>query len=53
MSKQEPTLLIKLIQELKDAEKALLVKKDNKLYKNLKKFINTKGKIADMDKEKE
>lgn len=53
MSKDNTTILLQLIEEAKKAEDALLVKKGKNLYKNLKKFINTKLKIADMDKKKE
>ena len=53
MSKQDSTILVQLLDEIKKVEQNLLVKKDNKLYKNLKKYINCKFKISKLDKEKE
>lgn len=53
MSKQESSLLVQLLDELKIVEKNLLVKKDRNLYKNLKKYFNLKSKIANNNKEKE
>ena len=53
MRKDNSTILVKLLDKIKKVEENLLVKKDNKLYKNLKVYINCKSEISKMGKEKE
>lgn len=53
MSKEDSTMLIKLLDEFKKVEENLIVKKGKNLYKNLKKYINCKSKINKIGKGKE